>query len=254
MSGRFGWDRLSHRDRRALVAGLVLVVPALIWVVGVRPYRNALTNVQDQVAAERALLERERELVASAPTLRHGLEKARERADEAERRLVSAANTALAETELIDYLETVAQLSRVLMEEVRSVAPGRDEVAPEGLQPVRLAVRGESDLEGVLTFLETLETNPLLLRIAGLTIEPVMERPRGGDDDDDGPPPPARPTGVVEMAVVVEAYARPADAPDAVGSDGELPVAAGVGAGGTRPEPAAGQEGETQAAESTEWR
>lgn len=216
MTDRLAWERLSARDRRAVTLGLTLVVPALLWVAGVRPYRASLTEARDQVAVERALLERERELLGSAPLLRRELRKARARADEAERRLVSAANTALAEAELIDYLETVAALSRVLLEEVRTVAPGRDEVAPEGLQPVRLAVRGESDLEGVLTFLETIETNPLLLRIGGLTIQPVMERPPRRDDDE--PAPPARPTGVVELGVVVEAYAKPVESAAGSGS------------------------------------
>lgn len=218
MKDRLGWDRLSARDRRALTVGLALVVPALLWVAGVRPYRASLADTRDQVAAEGTLLERERELLGSAPVIRRALRKARARADEAERRLVSAANTALAEAELIDYLETVAALSRVLLEEVRTVAPGRDEVAPEGLQPVRLAVRGESDLEGVLTFLETIETNPLLLRIGGLTIQPVMERPpRRGEDE---PAAPARPTGVVELGVVVEAYAKPVESAVGSRSDG----------------------------------
>lgn len=214
-----GLDRLSSRDRRAVTLGLLVVVPGLLWMTVVRPYRAALSSARDQVAAERALLERERALLASGPRVLHELGKARRRAEGSEERLVSAANTALAEGELIDYLETVAALSRVLLEEIRTVPPPRGEVAPVGLQPLRLAVRGESDLEGILTFLETIETNPLLLRIGGLTLEPEMERAQRRNGE--GAPSPARPTGVVELGVVLEAYARPVDSdgPETDGSD-----------------------------------
>lgn len=211
----FGFDRLSGRDRRAVVMGLGVVVPAFAWVGVIRPYRGYVSQGADRIAAERSALERERELIESAPRIEHALEKARTRAVEAEGRLVrAAANSALAEAELVDYLETVAALSRVLLEEVRTVDPPRGAVAPAGLVPVRLAIRGESDLEGILSFLETVETNELLLRIHALTLEPVLERPERRSDD--APPAPARPTGVVEMGVVVEGYASP---PDGRGSE-----------------------------------
>jgi hypothetical protein len=61
-------------------------------------------------------------------------------------------------------------------------------------------VRGESDLEGVLTFLQRVESSPILLRIVELTIEPMYD----GDRDE------RVATGVVTFAMVVEAYA-PAD-------------------------------------------
>jgi len=209
---RLPWlDRLTERDRSALMIGALLVGPALAWVAGVRPYRAALSETKDLVAAERGLLVRERALIESAPTLLHQLDKARTKAERAERRLVTAANPALAEAELTDYLEATAASSRVLLEEIRSVQPERGQEPPAGLEPLRLAVRGESDLEGVLTFLEAVETSPLLLRIEGLSVEPVMERPERRGDDDDAPPPPARPTGVVDFTIVLQAFTGPGE-------------------------------------------
>ena len=39
------------------------------------------------------------------------------------------------------------------------------------MQTVRLAVRGESDLEGVLTYLQRIEENPLVMRVHELSLE-----------------------------------------------------------------------------------
>jgi hypothetical protein len=57
-------------------------------------------------------------------------------------------------------------------------------------------VRGESDLEGVLTFLQRVENSPLLLRVAELSIEPQT----AGKGED------RNPTGVVQFTMIVEAY------------------------------------------------
>jgi hypothetical protein len=134
----------------------------------------------------------------------------------AELRLVRAPNAPLGEAEVTGYLQDIAGLSRVLLQEMRGLEPDRDAPRPEGVRPVRLAVRGESDLQGVMTFLHRVEESPLLLRVVELSIEPVVERPRPRRRDDDEPIEPTV-TGVVQFALVVEAYTPPetADAPAA---------------------------------------
>jgi hypothetical protein len=200
---------LPHRDRRAILLGLAVLLPVLLYVAAVRPYRAALADVRDRIAAERALLEREETLVAHAGTLPPTVAALQERAAGAERRLVSAANVPLAEAEVTGFLEELAQLSRVLLQELRGVESrrggaraSRDQAENVGaLRAIRLSVRGESDLEGVLTFLSRLENSPLLLRIAELSIEPQFEgTARTGD---------RRPSGVVTFALTVEAFAPP---------------------------------------------
>lgn len=187
---------ISGRDRRAVVIGLAVLLPALLWVSAVRPYRAAMSSLNDRVETERALLEREEALIAAAPDLPGLAGQARERSARATERLVSAANMPLAEAEVTAFLQDVALLSRVLLQEVRSVEPPRGEEEPTGaLRPLRLAVRGESDLEGVLTFLQRLETSPLLLRIAELSIEPSVQR---GEE--------ARADGAVRIDIILHAF------------------------------------------------
>jgi hypothetical protein len=205
-----GLDRLSARDRRAVRLGLMVLVPAVLWVAIVRPYRTSLAELHDRIAAERALLAREEALVADREALPPALAAAEDETMRTELRLVRAQNAPLAEAELTTFLQDVAGLSRVLLQELRGVEPEPAAASSEsnGLVPIRLAVRGESDLEGVMTFLHRVETSPLLLRVVELSIEPVLEQPRRARrrSDDDPPPEPLQ-TGVVAFAIVLQAYA-----------------------------------------------
>lgn len=191
---------ISGRDRRAVIIGLAVLLPALLWIVAVRPYRTAMADLNQRVDTERALLEREEALIAAAPDLPILAGQAREHSARATERLVSAANLPLAEAEVTAFLQDVALLSRVLLQEVRSVdAPRGEEESTGTIRPIRLAVRGESDMEGVLTFLQRIESSPLLLRVAELSIEPSVQR---GEE--------ARPDGAVLIDLVVHAFV-PAD-------------------------------------------
>ena len=51
---------LAGRDRRALLLGLCVLVPALLWVAVLRPWWGGLASIQEAVAAESSILERER--------------------------------------------------------------------------------------------------------------------------------------------------------------------------------------------------
>lgn len=192
---------LADRDRRAVLLGLAVLMPVLLYVVAVRPYRAALTDLRERAAAEHALLQREEALITGAEAAPDNIAGVDARADNAAMRLVHAPNVPLAEAEVTGMLETLATLSRVLLTEMRGVEPPRaredDDVA--SIRPLRLAVRGESDLEGVLLFLQRIETNPLLLRVVELSVEPARQ-PRGE----------GAANGVVQFGITVEAY-TPAD-------------------------------------------
>jgi len=208
MSARARWHRLtdllrglSSRDRRAFLVGVALLAPALLWVAVVRPYVGALRDLQDRVASERALLEREKAVLAEAPTLPARLEVARLALSQWESRLVQSANPALAEAEVTALLEEVARQSRVLLQEARSIAAPPGTVTPDGLVPLRLSVRGESDFEGVLRFLSGLEQDGLLLRVVGLSVTPVAAT--GGGGRGGGPQVQA---GTVSFVAIVESF------------------------------------------------
>jgi hypothetical protein len=198
------WSALNTRDRRALLLGALVLLPALLWLAVVRPYNGKLTEVREQIASERSLLVREQQLLARAQSLPDDIAEAEAAAERAELRLVRAPNTPLAEAELSSYLESVASVSRVLLHAMRGVELRRNETFPTPVRPIRLAVTGESDLIGVVNFLNALEGSPLLIRIRELLIKPVYEdgsNGRGG----------GTPTGIMEFSLTIEAFA-PAEA------------------------------------------
>ena len=217
---RAGVGRLSPRDRRAIRLGLLVLLPALLWVGVVRPWRRSLDETRDRLETERGLLARERALIAAAASLPDALRKAGADAEATRSRMIDGIDPALAEEKLTVELERLAAESRVLLQEMRGVEPPRTAAVTPGLQPIRLAVRGQSDMNGVTAFLQRVEEHRLLLRIHELSIQPVIERPannqRGRSQD---PPAPAVPTGVLEFAVIVEAYAAPASISERVASE-----------------------------------
>jgi hypothetical protein len=197
---------LAPRDRRAILIGLAILLPAAVYVLGVKPYRAALAEIRDLVSAEQELLKRELELLASAGTLPLEMEAAREAADQVAERLVRATSQVLAEGVFSGLLESAAVRNRVLLEEIRGGELPRGEEPPPGISVIRLHLRGESDLEGVLTFLDEVEKNQFLIRVRGLALEPEVARPDSGDDED-APGDPI-PTGVIEFQMIVDGFAR----------------------------------------------
>jgi type II secretory pathway component PulM len=67
---------LAPRDRRAILLGLAVMVVAASYVLGVRPYREALAGVRDRVQAERELLTRELALLESASEIPEAIHRA----------------------------------------------------------------------------------------------------------------------------------------------------------------------------------
>ena len=204
-------SKLSGRDRRALVLGVVVLGPALAYGAVVRPYRAALADLHGQIEIERGLLEREEALIASAEVLPEIMYAAQTRAAKTTTRLLGAGNRVLAEAELTDYLQQVAGVSRVLLQQVRALSDTTWRGSPE-LMPVRIAIQGESDLQGVATYMHRLESSPLLLRVAEVMInpiEPTQPQQRGGNDDDDDEPtgPLPQQADVIQFTALIEAFA-----------------------------------------------
>ncbi len=234
MSGRLRFGSLAPRDRRAILLGLIVLAPALLWMGVVRPYRALLGRIAERTSAEAGLLAREQTLLTQAGALPEELRGAQQVAERTAKRLVRAANVPLAAAALSDYLESTATRSHVLIQEMRDAQLPRSAAKPGGLRPMRLAIRGESDLNGVTAFLHQLEEGQMLVRTLELSLEPVLEKPRPQSSrtssqssrvsSDTRRPAalPAQPTGVMQFMVLVEAYAPPESAPEHKASPSEV--------------------------------
>ena len=160
---------MNARDRRAVLLGIGVLLPALLYIWGVRPYQAALSDARDQLATERATLARERAAILTArrnPQLQHI-------ADSAMRvmrpRLFDGKDDVMASAELASYLGEVAQRARVWLQD----ASTRQSTPTQGVRTLRVDIRAESDLQGTLMFLQALERGDKLIRIDRLDISRV---------------------------------------------------------------------------------
>jgi hypothetical protein len=164
------WSTMSPKDRRAIILGLVVVMPALLFIWGVRPYRAALTETRDELEIARLALSREK---AAVMTTRAN-PSAQKSADSAlmmvGTRLFEGRDDAIASAQLAAYLGSIARKSRVLMEDANT-RPST--TSPEGIRNLRVEVRAESDIQGVATFIYNLETGNKLVRVDRLEISRV---------------------------------------------------------------------------------
>jgi hypothetical protein len=171
--------RLTDRDRRALRLGALVLLPALLWVWGVQPYRTALGDARAQLLAQRLELARERALLDDGGRGRLLLAAVDSASRAAEPRTFAARDDMLASAELAGYLSRTARASRVWLRE----ADTRPAAAlPSGVRVLQVEIRAESDLEGILSFLQALERGERLVRVERLAVT----RPDGGDEEDDG--------------------------------------------------------------------
>lgn len=160
-------DRMNARDRRALRLGLLVLAPALLWTWGVQPWRAAMAEARDGLAVQREALAREQALLAGdgrVAALRLAADSA---ADASRPRLFQARDDLLASAELAGYLARAARANDVLLQEA-DTRPAT--VSPSGLRTLQVEIRAESDLEGVLGFLQALEQGERLVRVERLTI------------------------------------------------------------------------------------
>jgi len=186
---------LSPKDRRALLIGGLLLLPPLLWIGVARPWMAAVADTRETTLQEGELLARERALLARGPTLPSDLADARLRLERKGARLLQSGNAALAEAAIAATIEEMAKANNSLLLEVRGTVRPAGEAVPQGLLPLRLNIRVESDFQGLLGFLHAMESDPLLIRLIGFS----MER---GDE------------ATMTLTAVIEAYA-PAEPLDA---------------------------------------
>jgi hypothetical protein len=171
------WSTMKPSERRTVIVGGALVLLGLVPIYVVRPYRAALSDARDQLAAERQTLARERAAIATAkqnPQLQHV-------ADSAMRatrpRLFEGRDDVMASAELASYLGDVAHSSRVWLQDAgtRPASPSSD-----GVRTLHVEIRAESDLLGVMKFIHALEHGDKLIRIDRLDIS---KSPRSDEKD-----------------------------------------------------------------------
>jgi type II secretory pathway component PulM len=161
---------MNSRDRRALVVGLAILGPALAYIWGVKPLLASFNHTRDQIFEQRQLLAQEKAAVAAAkrnPDLQRVADSAMHVMAS---RLFEGRDDVMASAELVSHINDVAQTSDVLLQS----AATRPTDLVNGIRALRVEIRGESDLRGVLTFLNSVESGEKLLRVDRIDISRSM--------------------------------------------------------------------------------
>jgi hypothetical protein len=159
---------LSPRDRKAITWGAAVLVPALAWTLVVSPYFAALGEARETLEQDRDLLRREMELLAEAADYRRAFDDGAEKLLAAAPRLMGGDDDGAASAAVAGYLRRLARMGGA---HVTRVEPGPSRDAGGGVTALPVGVSGESDLEGLLTFLQMLEAGPKLVDVSELRIE-----------------------------------------------------------------------------------
>ncbi len=159
----------SDRDRRALIllASALALFGAYRFVIA--PMTQRYGEMREEVASQRDLLAAELGLLANAK----GYEPLYGHADSTFRslapRLFTGKDNELATIELGQYVDRIAQSSSVYVAG-SDTRPGV--TREDGLRRLEITVNAESDLEGVLKFLDRLESGLRLVQVTSLDIRP----------------------------------------------------------------------------------
>ncbi len=204
---------LNARDRRAVLLALAVLIPSLGWIWVARPMRAAIVEANDRIGSERETFAREQAAIAGAQ-----LSPDRKRVGDSAvvavgARLFAGPNDVAAGATLVTYLGDVARRSHVWLASAatrtagtsagRTMATQPAAVPADGLRPLRVEIRAESDFQGVLDFLDALERGEKVVVVERLDITKTL---RAGQDDWE----------TLSVSATVIGYALPAAAPRAV--------------------------------------
>ena len=165
----------TDRERRMVRFMIILAIPSLLFA-AYKPLRAKLTDAQDQLDVARGALVREQGAIAASkrnPELQHVADSLMQNALP---RLFSGKDDVMASAELVWYLDEVAGTHHVLLSENATRTASKPK---GGVRTLNVDVRGESDLHGVLEFLQALERGPKLTRVTRLDISKPL---RDADD------------------------------------------------------------------------
>jgi hypothetical protein len=164
---------LSSRDRRAVGIAAVSAALVLGWTTVGAPYLEAVGQARERLDAARELVAREQLLLAEADVYPTLWEAGAGRLLALAPRLFAGDSDGAAAAALAGYLQTAARGHRVYLHQTEPL-PTAD--AGGGVTTLTVRVRGESDLEGILGFLDAIEAGPRLVRVAQLQIDRAPAR------------------------------------------------------------------------------
>jgi hypothetical protein len=153
-SWRARLEALNLRDRHALRVGGLVIAAAVGFRAVLLPYVHVRTGLHEQVARERDLLQREQALLVEAKTYGARFQSAERTLLGEAPRLFAGPDLVAATGSLSTYVGDRALRSRVFVQQSETREP---EVAAEGVARIRVELRAVGDLEGLLSFLESLE-------------------------------------------------------------------------------------------------
>ena len=165
---------MTSRDRRALGIGAAVLLPALLYVWGVQPFVASLADTRATLAVERTALAKERALLAAAPRGARARRSVDSLVASQTDRLFEATDDAIAAAQLSTYLAELARANHVWVQEAQAQTPS---VSPAGVRSFPVAIRAESDFEGIMDLLQAVEGGRKLLRVDALTLSSAA----GGD-------------------------------------------------------------------------
>jgi hypothetical protein len=151
---------LTASERRTITIGLIAVVPSLLWIFGVRPYREALAEAREEVTTQRDLLARELALLEDAERYPMAYRSADSALLRVAPRLFDESDDVLATARLTSYVAGQALASRVLLQEAEARPAQRSR---DGVRRLQVQISAESDTEGMLRFLNALERGGKLI-------------------------------------------------------------------------------------------
>jgi hypothetical protein len=169
---------VSTRDRRAILVGALVVVPALAFIWGVRPYMAALDTARDRLDAERTTLASEQGALAAArrnPELRQVVDSALQAMQP---KLFRGHDDVIASAELASYLGQVARRSHVWLQDA---ATRTATTTTPGVRTLHVDVRAQTDFRGLLTFLDALDHGDKLVRVERMDVSRGVAGP--GDEN-----------------------------------------------------------------------
>jgi hypothetical protein len=165
---------ISPKERRTVTFALLILLPVALLRLVVVPYRAALTETRDRVAAERDALARERGAVLTAarnPALQQMTDST---LHAMEPRLFEGSDDVIATSDLSAYVGDVARDHHVW---VQDAATRTATSTTPGVRTLHIDIRGESDLRGILAFLDALDHGNKLVRIERLDISRGLSGP-----------------------------------------------------------------------------
>lgn len=169
---------MSTRDRRAVLVGALVVVPALAFIWGVRPYLAALDMARDRLDAERTTLASEQGALAAArrnPELKQVVDSALRAMKP---RLFQGRDDVIASAELASYLGQVARRSHVWLQDAATRSATN---TTPGVRTLHVDVRAQADFRGLLAFLDALDHGDKLVRVERMDVSRGVAGP--GDDN-----------------------------------------------------------------------